>query len=182
MTDQDPIDTAEIRGHFEHTQWLSLDRSAAFKVADELDTLRARVAELEADAQDRALIIKEQTDAKIAQTFELAALAEANDKMREALKHTQKTAQAFLDYFNPIIDLPSAKEDQWWAVHDQLERNKAALSLPDPSERGRLIIIALERATAVVRSKIGKLPDVHCALDMNLEDLEQVIDQLERQS
>lgn len=42
------------------------------------------------------------------------------------------TAEAFIQYFNPM-ELPSAKEDQWWAVYDALNEFRKSSPAADIS-------------------------------------------------
>ncbi len=45
---------------------------------------------------------------------------------QQTLHRVYDSAQAFLAYFNPL-KLPSAKEDQWYALYDQLDDLKFSL-------------------------------------------------------
>ena len=53
--------------------------------------------------------------------------SDADASLKNRLLKSTEVTQAFLNYFNPVLDLTSEKEDQWWAVHDQLTWNRNAL-------------------------------------------------------
>lgn len=57
------------------------------------------------------------------------------EELQKALKDTCDIAQAFLQYFNPAVDLASAKENQWWAVYDQIGRARHILAKTDSVDK-----------------------------------------------
>lgn len=76
------------------------------------------------------MLIRDNTRLRTALTAERAS----KEILEERLQRLIDVARAFLRYFNPAVDLPSDKENQWWALHDECDRAVRALS-PPPKEK-----------------------------------------------
>ena len=63
---------------------------------------------------------------RITPALKTLALYDKIDQLQKALKQTNEIANAYLRYFNPA-KLASDKENQWWSVYDQIDRNEYLL-------------------------------------------------------
>lgn len=55
-------------------------------------------------------------------------VAQALRDAEKGLRHLSEIARAFLNYFNPVTDLSSDKEAQWWSLFDECRRADDALT------------------------------------------------------
>ena len=79
--------------------------------------------------KEQRTIVTEMTDSTVEADFEVMwRRAEARcARLETDGKKFADIAEAFINYFNPVF-LTSAREDQWWALRDAIERWRAALS------------------------------------------------------